>query len=571
MEGTGRVKKDPGSKQTGWARRDVLTTLALASVTAGTARRAHAAPRRLQTGHRAVAASALDPMIVIDGTDVKALALRTLDAAKSAGAEYADVHLTRTLHQEISLGEELSSSLDFTEAETFGVGVRVRAAGAWGFAASAVWTSEEVVALAQEAAAQARVNARVTAAGSAWPTTPVATGHWATPITTDPFTLLLEERLDYLRYWQALAFRYRGCRSALDTAFTREERAVATSEGSYVTQTLYQSSGTYRLHRDFFVRGEQKQANAYAAGLTSAAAGWELFEEADLPNQIPFLHAEADPWRTNPPMRPGEVGRYDVVFDASTMGSLMDRTFGAATQLDRVLGYEANAGGTSYLGPNPLELLGTYQAASPLVTVTANRSMPRGVGTVKWDDEGVEPDEFTLVKDGLLVDYQTTRALAPVLAPYYQKLGKPVRSHGCAWSENATCITTQHTPNLVLEPGSVDVDFEGLVGDTKKGLYVTGATITVDFQQRTGFGMGGVLEIVNGQLTGTAITGLKFLFSTAELWKNVVALGGAPSVLQYASAASTGKGQPLQTAPHSVRSVPAKVTNVSFIDMTRKT
>ena len=46
------------------------------------------------------------------------------------------------------------------------------------------------------------------------------------------------------------------------------------------------------------------------------------------------------------------------------MASLVEQTFGVATQLDRALGYEANAGGTSYID-DPLGMVGHLQVARP--------------------------------------------------------------------------------------------------------------------------------------------------------------------------------------------------------------
>ena len=41
------------------------------------------------------------------------------------------------------------------------------------------------------------------------------------------------------------------------------------------------------------------------------------------------------------------IGRYTLVLDGSTMASILGGTLGVATQLDRALGYGADAGGTT--------------------------------------------------------------------------------------------------------------------------------------------------------------------------------------------------------------------------------
>jgi TldD protein len=514
------------------------------------------------TAQRSVAChSRLDPTIIIDSTDVRALAMRALDAAKSAGATYADVRLTRRLTQ------SLSASTFGGENELVGVGVRVRVQGGWGFAGSPYWTPDEMVRLAAEAAAEAKANAPLSPAWIEWAPIPVASGAWATPIEVDPFVLPIEEKMDHLQMWVALATRFRACGGEAWARFSRIERVVATTEGTYCTQTLYTTSGVYRFDRRPTKLGDTRASNAYATGLENTAAGWEIFTQADIPTQLPRLYAKADPRVPDLAVKPGNIGRYTVVFDAGTMGSLLEETIGKGAQVDRALGYEANAGGTSFLGPHPLALLGRYQVTAPLMTVTANRSMHRGVGTVKWDDEGVEPDAFTLVKDGVLVDYQTTREQATWLTPWYQMRGVPARSHGCAGATDALDITMQHPPNLVLEPAKQDITFDELVASISKGLAVMNGSVLTDFQQRTGKGNGTIREIVNGKL-GSVVTGLNFFFNTTKILKNVTALGGPRSVLQYASGDS--KGQPAQGTPYSVRAVPAQIENVDFLDPKRK-
>jgi TldD protein len=513
---------------------------------------------------RSQRAPALDPTIIIDGTDVHTLAIRALDAAKSAGATYADVRLTRSLSQGVSLTGRFEG-----ENESVGFGVRALVDGVWGFAASPYWNLEEAAQLGRIAARQAFTIARGMPVNGRriqeWKPIPAIVGNWSPSGVLDPFVIPPEEKMDFLDTWVALALRYRHVwASYYGATFTREERVVATSEGSYVTQTLYRSSGGYSINRSM----RDKVSHASAKGLAETAAGWELFTETDIRAQLPRMYEEADPSKMKELQKvPGDIGRYNVVCDAKTMANLVNATIGTATQVDRALGYEANAGGTSYLGPDPLMLLGKYQAAAPLVTISANRSMLRGAATVRWDDEGVVPDDFTLVKNGVLVDYQTTREQAPWLGAWYAKQGKSIHSHGCASADSALSITMQHTPNLVLEPGEDDIGFEDLVKNTSKGLAILGGGVDADFQEKTGTIVGEIREIVNGKL-GSVVTSLSVLFDTTQLWKNVSALGGAQSAIQVVL--HDRKGNPGQTVSHSVRAVPAAIRNVSFIDRTRK-
>jgi TldD protein len=494
--------------------------------------------------------------------------MRTIDAAKFAGATYADVRITRSIIESWWLPgttvRNFGIDMSRDSGESLAIGVRALVNGCWGFAASPYWNADEAVLLAHEAVSQATYNARATPRRVEFTPIPVASGHWNTPIEVDPFTVPLEERRDLVDRWGGVAGNLRRTNGDGKLYFDRQERAVATTEGAYFTQTLYTIAGLY----DF-----DDQLGTFRADVpVFVGAGWEALRDAPVLDQLLRVKAEADAKNRQPVVKkPGNIGRYDVVCSASVMGQLLAQTLGPATELDRAMGYEADATGTSFLS-DPLAMLETYHVASPLVTVTANRSEPQGLATVKWDDEGVEPEDITLVRDGVLMDYQTTREQASWLAPYYEKHGRAVRSHGHAGADEALSITMQRSPNLALAPGKEDLSFDDFVKDTKKGIAVLSANITTDFQLKngsSGFTGNGLLlrEIVDGKL-GAQLTGLSFLFNTMELWKNVLALGGPGSSERQPS--SSVKGQPVQSTRFTVHAVPAKIKNISFIDPVKK-
>jgi TldD protein len=424
------------------------------------------------------------------------------------------------------------------DAESYAIGVRALYDTAWGFASSPVWTMDDAVRLARDAAAQAKFNARGEHDPVVLAPTPVVTGSWTMPVRFDPWTIPLEERQDLFHSWQHFAQTARRAGRGqyqptvfVDRAgalFVRQERALATTDGTYVTQVIYRTQGEFLLsvqNLDARYSGAIPKVSVSAAGLEPAGAGWEHVLDADIRGQIPELIERAEEllvlMRT---AKPAEIGRYDLVCDASTMASILDTTLGCATELDRALGLEANAGGTSYLGPNPMTFLGT-PVGSPLVTVGASRALAKGVATVRWDDEGVVPSDFTLVEKGVLTEYQTTREQAAWLAPWYQRNSVSVASRGCAGAESALAFPMQRSPDLQLRAGTDDVTFDELVAGVPRGIAVIAGTARTDFQAKNGVGSGMLREIVDGKLGDMLVHG-GFLFSAPDFWKNVAAIGG---------------------------------------------
>ena len=531
--------------------------------------------------------------VCLEPDPVEALVQRAVDAAHTAGAQYADARFTRTvLHMYNAKGAATeptsltvaNSGFEWDE-EPVGVGVRVLVDGYWGFAASPYRTVDDAVRLAHDAVVQAKENAKGPTRPVELATVPVVTGRWVTPIRIDPFTVPIEEKFDYFSYWKlqaaqhGITYQYDGWPSKM--FFIRQERVVATSRGSLFTQTLYQSGGEFiGCKVGASATDPDSGATVYVNDVSVVGAGWERFLDAKIEEQWP-VRAEEALAGASLGTKGSTVGRYTLVCDGATMASVLDKTLGVATQLDRALGYEANAGGTSFI-TDPLTMVGHLQVAAPAVTVTANRSTPMQLATVRWDDEGVVPAEMTLVKDGVLTDFQTTREQATWLAPYYQRAGRPVQSNGCAAAEDALASTMQHMPNLALAPNPASVGLTDLIANVQAGILIEGGqAYQVDFQGRNGLLDGRQMrEIKNGRL-GRVVQGGAVLFNTLDFWKNVKAVGGAATqqdvglfkyngIWQGRCLNPDDKGQPVQTTDHSVRAVAATIANQALIDPARK-
>src|SRR6202008_4785958 len=109
-----------------------------------------------------------------------------------------------------------------------------------------------------------------------------------------------------------------------------------------------------------------------------------------------------------------EPGKYDLVLEPPHMWPTIHESVGHPTELDRVLGYEANYAGTSFLTLDKWQSK-NFNFGSKNVNIVADKLQPGSLGAVGYDDEGVKTGQWDLIKDGILVNYQTIRDQAHIL------------------------------------------------------------------------------------------------------------------------------------------------------------
>ena len=225
-----------------------------------------------------------------------------------------------------------------------------------------------------------------------------------------------------------------------------------------------------------------------------------------------------------------EAGKYDLVLDPTNLWLTIHESAGHPSELDRVLGYEANFAGTSFLTLDKWKS-GKFNYGSNLVNIVADKIQPGSLGAVGWDDEGVGAKEWDIIKDGVLVNYQAIRDQAGIIGLK--------ESQGCCYSQSWRDVQFQRMANISLRPGKTPLVPAELIKNVEKGIYIIGdGSYSID-QQRYNFQFSGQLfyEIRNGQVTGM-LKDVAYQANTQEFWNSCSAicddrdyrLGGEPSL-----------------------------------------
>jgi TldD protein len=493
----------------------------------------------------------------------KELLTEALNAAKMGGAEFADARIGRYRNNFVITREQ--QIINVVDTDSLGVGVRVLVNGTWGFGASRDMTKSGVVAATKEALAIARANAlpaadRVRLA----PATPTPDGRYVTPHTIDPFTVPIEQKADLLIRANAEAMKVPGVKFVNSSMFfVKEEKNYANTDGTFTTQTVIRSWLPFTATA---VKPDFSDFQSRSNVIQPMARGYEYLVAArPVENARKWGEDAAEKIKA----KPVDVGRYDLVLHPSHLWLTIHESIAHPTELDRALGYEANYAGTSFLAP-PREKLGKFRYGPSILNIQGDRAQEGGCATIGWDDDGVKPDEFLIIKDGIVNDYQTTREQAPMLDWWYRSQNRPVRSHGCCHSDSWNDVQFQRMPNVSLLPGAKEQGWDDLIAATDRGIAIIGdGSFSID-QQRYNAQFGGQLfyEIRGGKIVGM-LKDVAYQIRTPEFWNSMDMIGGRKSYEMGASFFD-GKGQPGQVNAVSHGCVPSRFRNINVINTGRK-
>ncbi len=475
---------------------------------------------------------------------MRELAERAVETAKTRGASYADCRVIFTKVQEITVKN--GGIGDLTIAEDLGFGVRVIVDGAWGFACSPIVTAGEIDRVAAEAVRVARASARLKKEDVRLAPEPVVDARWSTPIVEDPFTVPLDEKLALLFDIDKVLRADTRIKNAEGTmAFKSEHQWMATSEGSFIEQLLIRSGGGYSATA---VGDGEVQTRSYPNSFRAQymSLGYELVRGLRLREHAERVREEAIALLTAPTC---PSGRRDVIIDGSQMALQIHESVGHATELDRVLGMEANYAGMSFATP---EKLNNFRYGSEIVDLVCDSTVPGGLATIGWDDDAVRAQRWHLVKGGRFVGYQFNRELAHTIGAE--------RSSGNNRAQGWNNIPIVRITNLSLMPG--DWELEALLADTEGGIYLeTNRSWSIDqWRLNFQFGVEAAWEIKGGK-RAQLLKNANYQGITPEFWRSCDAICNTDHWTLW-GVSNCGKGQPGQIAEMSHGAAPARFRNV---------
>jgi TldD protein len=474
--------------------------------------------------------------------EFEAAAARALDTASARGADYADARFEVERAERIEVRNGVVATL--SDATSTGMGVRALVDGAWGFSASSDLSDAGVDAAASRAVDIARASAAIARRRIGTPPQRAYVDEFVALMQRDPQNVPLGDRVALLL--EAERALHGPSAIAVGRAWLdlwRTDKYFFSTIGSRIAQRLRQTgSGIEAMavgDGDVQIRTYPGDVGLYQSG------GWEIVEAARLVEEAPRIAQEASELLRAPQC---PSGTFDVILGSSQMSLQIHESCGHPAELDRVMGWEANFSGTSFL---EIQQLGKLQYGSDIVTIEIDNTLERGMATVGYDDEGTRSIRSDIVRDGVLAGYEMSNDTA-------RAIGR--ESNACVRAAGWTSVPMIRMCNLTLKPG--DVPFEHLFDDVTDGIYMeSNRSWSID-DRRLNFQFGCEMawEIKNGK-RGRLLKNPTYGGVTPQFWNSCDAIGDATSWFPWGTP-NCGKGEPMQTGRTTQAAAPARFRNV---------
>jgi TldD protein len=468
---------------------------------------------------------------------------QVLDLAKLKGVKYADIRIVRRQTEEIEVKNGNVEAL--TQDEDFGFGIRVLFQDAWGFACSSKVNQREMEAVFRKALKIAKASSKAKGKGILFPLKSPVVDRYQTPFSVDPFKVSSETKLNLLlRADEIMRINKKVKISEAFMGSYKTEKTFASTEGSYIEQEIVESGAGIAATA---IEGKEVQARSYPNSFRGnfATKGYEWIEGLALQDHAQRVAEEAEQLLSAKPC-PSKITT--LILDGSQLALQVHESIGHPIELDRILGTEASYAGTSFLNP---EMVGHFQYGSDKVNIVADATLPGGLGTFGYDDEGIKAQRVPIVSQGVLVNLLTSRETAHHLKK---------ESNGTMRADGWNRIPLIRMTNINLEPGKWTL--EGMIADTEEGLFLTtNRSWSID-DKRINFQFGTEIgwKIQGGKL-GEMVKNPTYTGITPKFWNSCDAIANRDHWQMWGTP-NCGKGEPGQVAHVGHGTAPARFRNV---------
>jgi TldD protein len=471
------------------------------------------------------------------------LAKKAIEVLNFKKAQYGDIRIVDERNQFLSVKN--SSLGEISDDMSIGFGIRVLYNGGWGFASGRELNEKCIKETALKALEIAIASSQVKNEKTRLAYEPPHKDFWQTPYLKDPFAISLEQKLALLFKIDEILTKDKRIKNAYSRLnFTKTHKWFASTEGSMIEQVLLTSGAFYRAICADNNQVQQRSFPGEHSGTLSM--GWELIEDLKLLENAERVREEAIALMKAPQCPSGEM---DLIISGDQLALQIHESVGHATELDRVLGYEESFAGSSFA---TTEKLGKFKYASDIVNLVGDGTLPGGLATQGYDDDGVRSKRWHIIENGILKGYSTNRE-------FCSKIDQK-ESCSCNRADSFSSIPIIRIPNLSLMPGNHE--YEEMIAGIKRGIILDNNKSWSIDQKRLNFQFGCELGwlIENGKKT-KMVKNPVYQGITPQFWNSCDAIANHKYWKLY-GVSNCGKGQPIQVAKMCHASSPARFRKV---------
>lgn len=472
---------------------------------------------------------------------MKTLIQTILSKLNTPDITFADVRITKTDEEQIYFQNgflrNYSSGMD-----SHALGIRVLISGCWGFAGARDLSATSIENTIKKAKSNAVSGSRFQRKPVVFaPIQPTVSDYEYKP-EINPFTMPTEAKLSYLqKLSEAIKPAGKIVHSYCYGVFFHQEKYYGNTEGTLTSMSVYNSLPTMSV---IAADGGQIQTRTWPGHMSGSRGGFELFEKQQFEQNTETIMKEATDLLDAPTI---EDERADLIIGNGHLALQLHESVGHATEADRIFGMEISYAGKTFIKP---PMIGTHKYGSDIVNIYSDSTDPAGMGYHPVDDEGVPGKKAPIIKDGLLVDQQTSREIAAQLGL------QPSSNMKASYGDDMPLV---RMTNFCLAPHKGTL--AELIAATEKGYLVDYTkTWSIDdnrnnFQFTTEIGW----KIVDGKITGI-VKEPTYCGITTEFWNSCDWICG-PEEWAYHGTFHCGKGEPGQAMLLSHGVAPARFKN----------
>jgi TldD protein len=468
-----------------------------------------------------------------------------LDVLRSSGADYADVRIEKIEDENISVADGIVEPID--QSNSAGIGIRVSKDGGWGFASTDNLSENSIKEKAKLTLEIARASSSVNKGKIELSSLKAAKGEYVSSHEIDPFTISLDKKIDYLMGIDVAVASAGGDKVNSRNCFAgfrKLDKYFISSEGASLRQIIIQTGGGLSLgftksHRERYLRSFPSSSGQFEC------KGYELLEELKMKEAIPRLIEEIEALKI---AEICPVKATTLLLSGDQVSLQIHESVGHPLELDRVFGSERNFSGISFATP---ENLGKLKYGNDIVTIVSDPTASHGLGSYGYDDEGTPSYRADLIKDGLLVNYLSSRETAA-------RIGKI--STGAMRADSWMNLPLIRMTNINLLPG--DKSFERILSEIDDGIYMDTVNSWSIDDNRKYFKFGCEIGwLIQGGKLATPIKNPTYSGCTTDFWNKCMAIADKNSYRIWGTP-NCGKGEPGQNARTGQGASPARFDNI---------